>query len=280
MVIDFHTHTFPKKIVKRTIEILSDKAHMAPSLEGTGEGLLESMSRHHVDFSVTFSVATKVEQVEMLNDIAIENVSDSHLIYFGSMHPMCETYEKELERLSAAGVKGVKIHPVYQGYALTGSNFYSIFKKCVELNLIVITHAGMDIGFPEADFCGPDRIRKVMEDFPELKLVAAHMGGWKQWDKSKELLKDTPVILDSSFSFNRINARPGEKYYSEEELLLLNKEEFIKMVETFGSKRILFGTDSPWTGQAESIDFIRSLEISSEEKNDILGKNAKKLLEI
>lgn len=280
MVIDFHTHIFPKKIVKRTIEILSDKAHMAPSLEGTGEGLLESMSENSVDYSVTFSVATKPDQVERLNDIAIENVNDRHFIYFGSMHPECASYENELERLSVAGVKGIKIHPVYQGYSLTGPNFCSIFKKCLELNLIVITHAGLDIGFPGMDLCGPDRIREVADKFPELKLVAAHMGGWKQWEQSRNLLRDTSVILDSSFSFNKVNARPNEKYYSEEELLLLNKEEFTEMVKIFGSKRILFGTDSPWSGQAESIDFIRSLEISDSEKADILGKNAKNLLEI
>lgn len=280
MIIDFHTHTFPKKIAKKTIEHLSDIAHMAPSLEGTGEGLLSSMSRNHIDYSVTFSVATKAEQVERLNDIAIENINNKRFIYFGSMHPLYEGYEKELERIAAAGVKGIKIHPVYQECSFSGPEFENIFKKCIELDLIVITHGGLDIGFPGMDYCGPDKIRDVSDRLPNLRLVVAHMGGWKQWDMAKELLKDTPVFLDSSFSVNRINARPDENYYSEKELLLLNREEFRDMVKAFGAERILFGTDSPWQGQLESIEFIRSVDISDEEKSDILGENAKKLLNI
>ena len=55
-------------------------------------------------------------------------------------------------------------------------------------------------------------------------------------------------------------------------------EEFMKLVKTFGAEKILFGTDSPWSSQKESIDFIKNLPLSDVEKNKILGDNAEKLL--
>lgn len=280
MIIDFHTHTFPKKIVVRTIEYLSQKAHMAPSLEGTGEGLLSSMEKAHVDYCVTFGVATKPEQVPALNDIAIKNVGHPKFIYFGAMHPHYPNKISELHRLKAAGVKGVKIHPVYQECPMACPNFISIYKECVKLDMIVLTHAGYDVGFPGSDYCGPLEAKKAMDEVPDLKLVLAHMGGWKQWDEARELLSGYPVYLDTSFSWGGIRPNPGENHYTKEELLLMNKEEFLKTIDTFGYERILFGTDSPWTDQAESIDFIRSLDLLPDQTNAILGENAKKLLNI
>lgn len=280
MIIDFHTHTFPKKIVVRTIEYLSQKAHMAPSLEGTGEGLLSSMQKSGVDYAVTFGVATKAEQVPKLNDVAIQHVDDPHFIYFGSAHPHYPKKIEELERLKEAGVKGIKIHPVYQQCPMACPNFLPIYRECVNLDLIVITHAGFDIGFPGSDYSGPEESRKVMEAVPDLKLVLAHMGGWKQWDEARHILSDYPVYIDTSFSWGGIRPNPGENHYSSEELLLMNKEEFLKTIEAFGYERVLFGTDSPWTDQIESIEFIRSLGLSQRETDAILGENAKKLLNI
>lgn len=280
MIIDFHTHTFPKKIVVSTIDFLSKKAHMSPSLSGTGEGLLESMDRAGVDKAVTFGVATKADQVPKLNDIAIKNVSSERLIPFGAMHPHYPDWENELIRIRDAGVKGVKIHPVYQQCPIDCPNFLSIFRRCAELGIVVLSHGGLDVGFPGVEYCGPDSVRNAIDKVPDLKLVMAHMGAWKQWDKAIKYLSDTPVYIDTSFAFGAINPIPGEEHYSEEELKLLGKEEFLKMVDAFSPSRILFGTDSPWTDQAKSIESIRDLGLSREDTEGILGNNAKNLLNI
>ena len=52
----------------------------------------------------------------------------------------------------------------------------------------------------------------------------------------------------------------------------------VRMVRTFGAERILFGTDSPWSGQRESLTWIRDTALNADELEAILGANAQKLL--
>ncbi|MBQ6976880.1 MAG: amidohydrolase family protein, partial [Selenomonadaceae bacterium] len=42
--------------------------------------------------------------------------------------------------------------------------------------------------------------------------------------------------------------------------------------------KILFGTDSPWTSAKNSIEFIKNLPLNDDDRNKILGLNARKLL--
>jgi len=59
---------------------------------------------------------------------------------------------------------------------------------------------------------------------------------------------------------------------------MLDEEAFCSLVNAFGSERILFGSDSPWADQSASLSAIRALPLRSEEKDNILGRNARKLL--
>ena len=52
----------------------------------------------------------------------------------------------------------------------------------------------------------------------------------------------------------------------------------MQSVKIFGAEKILFGTDSPWSSQKESIEFIKNLPLTEVDKNKILGENAAKLL--
>ena len=59
---------------------------------------------------------------------------------------------------------------------------------------------------------------------------------------------------------------------------LLGEEQFVRMVRAFGADRVLFGTDSPWDGQAEALARLRALPLEGEELDAILGGNALRLL--
>ena len=54
----------------------------------------------------------------------------------------------------------------------------------------------------------------------------------------------------------------------------------MNLVRTFGAKRILFGTDSPWADPQAELQHIRALPLSEEERAAILGGNAQRLLRI
>ena len=139
-------------------------------------------------------------------------------------------------------------------------------------------HAGDDIGFPGVVRCSPKMTLRAIRQVGSLPLVAAHMGGWRNWHEVGELLSDTSVYLDTAFSLGRIT--PTDDQYTEEEQLLLSQEAFCDLVHLFGSERILFATDSPWTDQLDSLNAIRALPLTDEEKQRILGENAQKLLKL
>ena len=279
MIIDFHTHIFPDKIAASTLETLSGKSHTQPFTDGTLNGLIQSMKNFGVDYSVILPVATKPSQVIKINENAAqinENFFDEGIISFAAIHPDFENFRAELSRVKSLGFKGIKIHPVYQDTNLDDKKFLRIFDRAAELDLIAVTHAGLDIGFPGMIRCTPKMSRHVVEEIGEFKFVLAHMGGWKNWDEVLIELADVNVFIDTAFSIGLI---PDKKnFYTPEELKMLDVEDFMKLYKIFGADKILSGSDSPWDSQGTPIDFIKKLPIDTVDKNKILGINAAKLL--
>ena len=280
MVIDFHTHTFPDAIATSTLQKLSGVSHSAPFTDGTGAGLAASMGEAGVDLSIVLPVATSPRQVRHINEaaaLANRRTAETGLFSFGCIHPDCENWREELDRIAALGLKGVKLHPVYQGVDLDDPRYLRILTRAGELGLVAVTHAGVDIGYPDAANCLPRVLLRAVRQAGPVKLVAAHMGGWKQWERVADLLAGTSVFLDTSFSTGFI-APLDDGYYTPEQLRLLDGEGFVRMVRGFGAERILFGTDSPWSGQRESVEWLRALPLADGEKDAILGGNARRLL--
>ena len=304
MIIDFHTHTFPEKIAERAVASLRSKSHTVSFSDGTAGGLMERDRAAGIDLAVILPVATNPEQVRHVNDKAAalnreygqkrmkgsescgthaaDTVSfSSGLLSFACIHPEMEDAAAELGRVNELGFKGVKLHPVYQGTDIDSLPFLKILDSCAGLGLTVVTHGGWDIGFPGVRHCMPDQIRRAVRTVdPEgktLKLVAAHMGGWRIWEEVPELLADTGVYLDTSFSTGQFYPL-SDGYYDGKDISMLDTEGFMTLYRAFGPERILFGTDNPWSDAAESLAFIRALPITEEEKGAILGGSARKLL--
>ena len=198
------------------------------------------------------------------------------LTYFAAIHPDAPDWHEELGRAKSLGFKGVKIHPVYQNVAIDDARFIRILTLCGELGLIVVMHGGADIGFPGVEKCSPAMLRNALRQAGPVTLIAAHMGGWRNWQEVPEFLLDTGVYLDTSFSLGSIT--PIDDHYAPEELPLLTEERFCELVHIFGSQRVLFGTDSPWDDMGQCVRRIASLPLTDAEKDDIFSGNARKLL--
>ncbi len=263
MVIDFHTHIFPEKIAAKTIEQLEKRAGIKAATDGTLQGLLASMERCGVDLSVILPVATKPSQFESIQSFAksVNEQYSGRLISFGGIHPDCEDYKKELDTIHTMGFKGIKLHPDYQGVMIDDIRYMRIIEYASELGLIILTHAGTDIGLPEPVHCPPEKMRKVLDTIKPEKMVLAHYGGWGLWEDVYEYLAGENVWLDTAFLFDYIT-----------------EEQFYKILEKHGYRKILFATDSPWSDMAKGIDWINKLSLPQQIKEDILSGNAKRLL--
>ena len=284
MIVDFHTHVFPDRIAEHALLSLQNSSHTLTFSDGTAKGQEERDRKAGIDLAVILPVATSRDQVRSVNDRAVElNRSTDDLISFGCIHPDMDEPEEELKRIKELGLKGIKIHPVYQGMDIDSEPYLRILEAACELGLIVTTHAGWDIGFPGKDECLPGKIRRAVRAVdPEgktLKFIAAHMGGWRAWEKVPDMLSDTGVYLDTSFSTGRFYPT-DDGYYDGKDTSLLDQDGFMELYRAFGPGRLLFGTDSPWSSAEESLEFIRELPVPEEEKEMVLGGNAAGLLGI
>ena len=282
MIIDFHTHTFPENLAGRAIAKLAASSRARNYLDGTADALEASMREAGVDYSVLLPVATRPGQQEDINRAAVEvnrHSGETGLISFGGIHPENEDYREILRGLSRNGVKGIKIHPVFQRVAIDDIRYLRIIECASENDMIVITHAGYDIGFPGEDFSSVRRIERMLDAVKPRKCVLAHMGGWDCWEEVEERIAGRDVWLDTAFSLLPIEPAPGT-VRDPEENPPLSREQFLRMVRRHGADRILFATDSPWSGQRQMVAAIRDSGLGKKEQEAVLGGNARELLGI
>ncbi len=266
MVVDFHTHIFPEKIAGKTIAYLEEKAHIQAFCDGTEEGLVKSMETSGVDVSVVLPVVTKPEQFHTINKFAAQlnekyRNRRTRLWSFGGIHPESSDYKGELRMVKELGLLGIKLHPDYQDTCFDDIKYMRILDYASELGLVSVVHAGVDVGFPDNVRCTPHQICRVVDEVAPKNLVLAHYGGFDMWEDVEELLAGKDVYLDTSFTAGYIK-----------------DEVFLNILKKHGADRILFATDSPWSGQKESLEHIRSLVVDNKDLSKILGQNAGKLL--
>ena len=282
MIIDAHTHTFPEKIAKKTIDFLQDKAQSVAYTEGTDNALKRSMQNAGIDVSVILPVSTNVGQVEKLNDIAInknEVWRETGLFSLGCMHPDYENFAAELKRLKSNGITGIKLHPAYQNTDIDDIKFLRIIDVACAEGLAVVIHAGLDIGIMHHNFASVNQIENVIKEIAPEKFVLAHMGGWKGWNEVEKELCGENVYFDTSFSLGEYEP-PENVFVPEEKRKMLTKEQFKKIVEKHGYNKILFGSDSPWSEQKSTIEKIKNCGLDEEKLDLIFGLNAQKLFGI
>lgn len=281
MIIDFHTHTFPAEIADRAVTKLANSSNMKNYLSGKESDLKLSMEEAHVDYSVLLPVVTKPSQQEHVNKAAIEHnehFQETGIISFGGIHPDNSDYRVILRSLAQNGIRGIKIHPVFQETYIDDIRFLRILECACENDLIVLTHAGFDISFPGQDYVSPKHILSAIEQVKPDKLVLAHMGGWNCWDEVEELLTSQNVWFDTSFSFYPI--RPMNEAIPYVWKPQLTMEQFKRIVLSHGTDHILYGSDSPWTSQAENIAMLKECGFDEATLSAILGGNAKELLKL
>lgn len=282
MVVDIHTHTFPEKIAGRALQKLSTSSHLAFHTNGTLDGLKSSMKSNGINISVIQPVATNPSQTEGINELACkinETTNETGLISFGGIHPENENYKEILTAMSQNGIKGVKLHPVFQGADIDDIRFKRIIDKASELGLIVLTHAGFDVGFPGNTAVTVEKISRLLEDVKPDKFILAHMAGWGEWEKVPEMLSKNKVYIDTSFSI------AGMVYLDEEAVVwkpsqrAINEALAKEIFNIVGTDHILFGSDSPWSDQKKALEGLKKF-FNEKDFIKVSGQNALDILKV
>ncbi len=263
MLIDFHTHCFPDKIAQKAIEKLSFcSGGLQPYTDGTVSGLKASMKKHNVSASVVLNIATNAHQQKSVNDFAASINDNKNIFAFGSVFPFADDALLEIERIKELGLKGVKLHPDYQGFNVDDKRLMPLYKRISELGLITVFHAGFDYGFAPPYGATPDKMARALEWF-DSPVVAAHWGGINCNEDVIKYLCGKNVYFDVSFGYGMM-----PRYYAE------------KIMQLHTPDKMLFGTDTPWHTPEMELRLLNNLELSDDDMAKITHKNAQKLLGI
>ncbi|PWM71735.1 MAG: amidohydrolase [Bacillota bacterium] len=259
MIIDFHTHVFPDKLAAHAVESLGAQVKLKPHTDGTLAFTERLMKEQGVDNFVALNIAASPRTEKHVNDFAIE-VNKTHYA-FGSVHPDSPNALSELDRLSAAGIKGVKFHNEYQNFFVDDEKAFPLYEKIEKLRLAAVFHGGYDPAFPPPLKASPERCARVCAAFPKATFIFAHLGGLALPKQSVKHLKNTAAFIDTAYMAGAFTEKEAE--YA---------------IKEFGADRVLFGSDCPWDTPENTLAFLKKLHLSQEETQAILYKNALKIL--
>ncbi len=266
MRIDIHTHAFHPKIAAKAIAMLNTTSPAHCVGDGTIEHLLEREAAAGVNCCVVLCAATTPAQVIPANNYAIslQRQYPGKVIAFGSLHPAFPEWEKELERLKTAGIRGIKLHPELQGFRLDDNHLLPIFETA-QNNFIFQIHVGAPTTPERAPSC-PYKLAAVLDAFPRLRVIAAHFGGCRMWGHALRTLA-SPRRKNLWFDTSSTTALATELLFD-------------KLLRAFPRERFLFGTDWPLYDPVEEISRLQNKCHMKEKEIEEIMNNALDVIEI
>lgn len=262
-IVDTHVHIFPDTVAAKAVAKMEQHSGIKLATDGTLAGLTRSMATAEIRYAVTLPVSTRPDQVPGINRHALTLRTIPGIIPFGSLHPKIPNFRDEIRRLADGRIRGVKMHPDHQSFFIDEESLFSLYEALAESGLILAIHAGGNINLPDPARCTPERLANVIRKVPGLKIMAAHLGGWKHWKEVERHLVGLPLWMDTSFTLGHCPL-----------------EQILRIVRRHGAHRILFGTDSPWVDQAQAVEELMQTPFTPQEKRAILWDNATALLNL
>lgn len=305
MIVDVHYHMIPMMPEEMIGVLLEDSIRMARMMDNRvdhaslfskakalwgdpeGEKLIRSMDEAGVDFTVICAVDNAAnpvftpELVEWQNRTVAE-VARKHperLMALAGVDPRRKKAPDLLKQaFEAFGMRGLKYHADY-GYDPAGPESYKLLEIVQENDGVLLTHTSPLRPPSRPKFAEPALLADIGVDFPDLKVIAAHMGmaNWRPWAAlaahQPNLYGD--LAMWDAYAFGRYE---------------LFCRELRDLIDFVGVEKVLFGTDDPIAQVLRTtrdwITLIRDLptkapagiRFTEEEVKAILGGNAASLL--
>lgn len=260
MIIDFHTHCYPDNTASKALNSLEKNKGVLAYNDGTLSALKKSMIDNQIDISVVLPIANRIGLYPKITDYA-KSITNDNIISFGSVYHGEENWQEQISYIKQCGLKGIKFHPDFQEFYFNEQRIIDMMKYAADLGLIITVHVGIDPACRELVHSTPQMARYLIDSLGYEKLVLAHLGGHLYWNEVLLNIVGTNCYLDTALSVGAINSKL-----------------FIEIMGMHGFDKILFGSDNPWGSQTVATESMRYLNISSEDFDKIMFKNAMKLL--
>jgi predicted TIM-barrel fold metal-dependent hydrolase len=171
-----------------------------------------------------------------------------------------------LTELAHAGVRGVKLHPVSQGFLPFDRRLHAVYDIAAEAGLVVLSHSGP--GHHAGASARPSEFVPVLRRWPDLRLVLAHLGG-ASWPEAARLAGDFPQV---AFDLSEIIEWAGAPSAP-------SAAQLARLIAQIGADRVMLGSDFPWYDPARTADRVAGLPgLGPQERAAVLGGTATRLL--
>lgn len=254
---DAHAHIYPGKIAEKATASVGDFYGIPMQNVGLPHVLAQRGGQAGIDRFLVCSVATKVEQVGSINQFIAEKCRKyPQFVGLAAWHQDIADIQGEMDRLQSLGLRGIKLHPDFQRFQIDDPKMLPVYGEACRRGLPVLFHTGDS----RMDFSSPRRLMAVLEKLPDFTCIAAHLGGYTEWDTARSALRGANVYIDTSSS-----------------LFMVPPEQARESIAHFGVGRTMFGTDFPMWQPGEELRRFFALGFSEEDNRAMLYGNFAKL---
>jgi predicted TIM-barrel fold metal-dependent hydrolase len=267
--IDVHVHLHPGRLARAITEVFEREGwHQAHGW--APEQVAETLASHGTERFCCFSYAHKPGIARSLNAwIAGVAAKLPAAIPVGTVHAGDEDLVSIAdEAMDDLGLAGFKFHLSVQRFRADDTRLTPLYERVAERGRFLVVHAGT---MPYRDpFTGIDGFSKVMERFPTLRVVVAHLGAFDT-EAFLALTETCPnLYLDTTMTLT-----PMATPYVGIDPATIPTELLLRYQD-----RIMFGSDFPLIPYAyeEERRFIETRALPEAVARKILYENARHFL--
>ena len=259
-IIDIHNHIYPEKIARKATDSVRDFYLLDGSdMDGTVQMLRARGAQAGVTRYVVLPVSNTPNHVQSINDFLHSQTEIyDDFVGFGTLHAAMDGILDELERIEKLGLRGIKMHPDSQRFAIDDERLFPVY-DALQDSIPVMLH----MGDPRYPYSHPSRLRRVLDLFPRLEVIAAHFGGYSMFHTARELLWDTDCVFDVSSA-----------------MMFMEKGEPEKYINSYGAERMAYGTDYPLWDPVREVRRFKELKLTDEQFDQIAHKTAERILKL
>ncbi|RJR26303.1 MAG: amidohydrolase [Desulfobacteraceae bacterium] len=279
MILDFHTHIFPKKMRDAREDLFSGERAFKTLYDSSNarlagaEDLIAAMDQDGVERSVVFGFPwERQDNYRRHNDYILDSVKrfPDRLIGFCCFSPLSPGAARETERCLGQGLSGAGELAVY-GSGLSArvlGCLSEVMAVCAGKNAPVLIHTNEPVGhkYPGKAPMGLGQIYRLIMAYPSQPIILAHWGGG---------------IFFYSLMKKEVGEAMKNVWFDTAAAPFLYRNDIYRIAsEIIGPEKILFGTDYPLLKARRYMTDISSADINQAARDAIMGENARALLGI
>ena len=258
--IDFHTHVYPDAIAPKAADSIRRFYRLGDDyMDGRVQTLLKYGTEAGVEKFVILPVSLRPTNTRHINAFIIGEVAKQPRFFgYGTIHAGMQDLCEEVEYIMDHGLLGIKMHTDCQVFPIDDPRLFPVYDM-VQDKLPILVH----MGDQRYDFSHPARLRKVLAQFPDLNVIAAHFGGYSMFETARENLEDTDCVFDISSAMMFMQPGEAEGY-----------------INRYGAERMAYGTDYPLWDPVTEVQRFRRLKLTGEQFDQISYKTAQRILNL